>query len=89
MQNLRLQSLQVLARWVLRVSSSLNPIISAPLSVELPRRERLGEVDEDGEEILGLRAMIVLLPLQVHLQNNVAEAVDEIPVSSEERLGGG
>jgi hypothetical protein len=72
MQNLRLQSLQVLARWVLRVSSSFASIISASLSVELPRRERLGEIDEDGEEVLGLRGMIVLLPLQVHLQNDVA-----------------
>jgi hypothetical protein len=72
MQNLRLQSLQVLARWVLRVLSSFASIFSASLSVVLPRRERLGEMDEDGEEVLELRGMIVLLPLHVHLQNDVA-----------------
>jgi len=29
---------------------------------------------EDDELIWGLRAMMVLLPLQVHLQNDVADA---------------
>jgi hypothetical protein len=35
---------------------------------------------EDEELIRGLRAMIVLLPLQVHLQNDVADAgrADEV-----------
>lgn len=49
--------------------------------------ERFGEVDEEEEkeEVWGLRAMMVLLPLQVHLQKDVAVAVEKMSVNSEEK----
>lgn len=48
----------------------------------------MGEVD-DVKGVVGLRAMMVLLPLQVHLQNDVAEAVQErkLVVITGERVG--
>jgi hypothetical protein len=39
------------------------------------REECRGEVPGDAEDLGGLRAMMVLLLKQTHLQNDVAEAV--------------
>lgn len=85
---MRLQSLQVLARWVFSRFSSPSPCASCLISGAFSRRRRSlrrdrcgeldGDEDEEKEGVFGLRAMMVLLPLQVHLQKEVADAAQRL-----------